>query len=92
MKVLGAGKNTWTKKKLKENSKYKFFVIAQAKEGIGYRTIAKSRSVHFVTGNVRGNYTNARSLKLKNKSLTIPTGAAVTIQAKIKKPKQEKNL
>ena len=62
VKTVNAKTLKWTKTKLAKNTAYKFYVAAQKKSGGSYKTIAKSRAGHFITGNVRGKYTNPKSL------------------------------
>jgi len=78
VKTLGASKTTWTKKKLKKNTAYKFRVVAKDASG---RVISKSLIGHAVTGNVCGKYTNAKSLKVKKSSFTLKKGGTAKIKA-----------
>lgn len=92
--VKTAGKNTfkWTKKKLKKKTYYKFYVLAQKKTGNGYTTIAKSNEGHFVTGNVKGKFTNPKSLKLNKTAITLNKGGSAAIKGTVKKAKKGKKL
>ena len=82
----------WTKKGLKKNTSYKFYVKALKKSGKKYKTIAKSKTAHFFTTNVRGKYTNAKSLKLKKSKITLKKGKTATIKGTVTKVKKNKKL
>lgn len=81
-----------TKKKLKKNTAYKFYVEAQKKMGGKYTTIAKSKEGHFLTGNVRGKLTNPKAIKLSKSALTIKKGKSAKIKASVTKVKKSKKL
>ena len=82
----------WSKGKLAKNTPYKFYVVAQKKSGGSYKTIAKSNFGHFFTGDVRGNYTNPKSLKLSKSTLTLKKGKSATIKGSVAKIKKGKKL
>ena len=90
IKTTNASTLKMTKKKLKKNTYYKFYVVAQQKSGSSYKTIAKSKQGHFITAKSKGKYTNARSLKLKKSKLTITKGKSATIKATVKGVKKGK--
>lgn len=92
VKTLKAAKTSWTKKGLARKSIYKFRVAAQQKQGGKYVTIAVSRNGHFATGNLRGSFTNPRSLKLGRTSLSMTSGQTVKIRGTLKKAKAGKRL
>ena len=89
VKTLRAPKTSWTKKKLKKNTAYKFYVVAKDASG---NVICKSVTSHAYTGNVRGKYTNAKSLKVKKSSFTLNKGGTAKIKATQKKARKGKKL
>lgn len=89
VKTLGASKTSWTKKKLKKNTAYKFRVVAKDASG---RVISKSLIGHAVTGNVCGKYTNAKSLRVKKSSFTLKRGGTAKIKATQSKARKGKKL
>ncbi len=92
IKTVNAKTLKWTKNKLKKNTEYKFYVVAQKKSGGKYKTIAKSNMGHFITGNVHGKYTNPKSLKLSKTALTLKKGKTAVIKSSIRKVKKNKKL
>ena len=82
----------WTKKKLKKNWAYKFYVVAQEKSGGKYKKIAKSKVGHILTSNVRGKLTNPKSLKLNKSKFTLKKGKSATIKGTVAKVKKGKKL
>ena len=82
----------WSKGKLAKNTAYKFYVVAQKKSGKSYKNIAKSKVGHFYTGNVKGKYTNPKSLTLKKSAYTLKKGKTATIKASVSKVKTNKKL
>lgn len=92
IKTVNAKTLKWTKNKLKKNTEYKFYVVAQKKSGGNYKTIAKSNIGHFITGNVHGKYTNPKSLKLSKTALTLKKGKTAVIKSSISKVKKNKKL
>lgn len=82
----------WSKGKLAKNTAYKFYVVAQKKSGKSYKNIAKSKVGHFYTGNVKGKYTNPKSLTLKKSTYTLKKGKTATIKASVSKVKTNKKL
>ena len=89
VKTLGAGAASFTKKKLKKNTAYKFRVIAKDASG---NVMSKSFTGHAVTGNVMGKYTNAKSLKVSQRSFALSEGGKAKIRASQKKMKKGKQL
>ena len=89
VKTLRAPKTSWTKKKLKKNTAYRFYVVAKDASG---NVICKSVTGHAYTGNVRGKYTNAKSLKVKKSSFTLNKGGTAKIKATQKKAGKGKKL
>ena len=92
VKTVGGKTYKWTKKMLKKNWSYKFYVVAQQKSGGKYKSIAKSRVGHFFTGNMRGKYTNPKSLKLTKSKLTLKKGKSQAIKGTVSKVKKNKKL
>lgn len=89
VKTLGASKTGWTKKKLKKKTAYKFYVVAKDASG---NVISKSLVGHAITGNVRGKYTNAKSLSVSQNSFNLNKGGTAKISATQKKAKKGKKL
>ena len=92
VKTVGGKTYKWTKKKLKKNRSYKFYVVAQKKSGGKYKSVAKSKVGHFFTGNTRGKYTNPKSLKLTKSKLTLKKGKSQAIKGTVTKVKKNKKL
>ena len=92
IKTVNANTLKLTKKKLKKNTAYNYCVVAEKKSGSGYETIAKSKTAHFFTNNVRGKWTNPKSLKLGKSSLTLSAGKSATIKGRVTKVKKGKKL
>jgi uncharacterized protein YjdB len=67
-------------------------VVAQKKAGGSYRTLARSLTGHFLTGNVRGKYTNPKKLKFSSSALTLKKGSRVRLTGTITKAKKKKKL
>ena len=89
VKTFGASKTSWTKKKLKSNTAYKFRVVVKDASG---KVICKSLIGHALTGNVRGDFTNAKSLKVKKSSFTLKKGKTARIKATQTKAMKGKKL
>ena len=89
VKKLGAGKTTYTRKRLRPNTAYKFRVIAKDASG---KVISKSRICHAYTGNVKGSRTNVKKLKLSTKSFTLNKGDTAKIKATQTKARPDKKL
>ena len=70
------------KKKLQAKTAYKFYVVAKDASGI---VIARSRTGHFITGNVKGNLVNAKSMTVNTNSATISKGGTFALNAAYKK-------
>ena len=92
VKTVNAKTLKWTKKKLRKNTAYKFYVVAQKKSGKTYKTVAKSYVGHFFTGNERGELTNPKSLSLKKSTLSLKNGKSAVIKASVAKVKKNKKL
>ena len=89
VRALDASKVKWTKKGLKKKTAYKFYVEAKDAKG---KTIGKSLAGHVLTSNVKGKYTNAKSLKLKKSSVNLKKGGTFKIKATQKKARKGKKL
>jgi len=89
IKTLDASKTSWTKKKLRKNTGYKFRVVAKDASG---KVICKSVICHAYTGNVWGKYTNVKSLKLTKSSYTLKKGGKAKIKAKQTRVRPDKKL
>lgn len=85
IKTLSSAKTKWTKKYLRKNCSYKFYVVAQKKVGAKYVQIAKSRTIYLVTGNRRGRYTNPKKLTLKTDKIELAAGESYVIKGSVKK-------
>lgn len=89
VKTLSSAKTKWTKKKLKKKTTYKFYVVAKDAEG---KVISRSLTGHFISGNVRGKYTNAKNLKLGASGAELKKDGTFRITAKQTKAKKGKKL
>ena len=92
VKILNGKTFKWKATKLSKNTAYKFYVVAQKKNGRSYKTLASSKDGHFFTGNVRGKYTNPKNLILNKYSITLKKGKSQTIKATVSKVKKNKRL
>lgn len=75
------------KKKLKAKTCYKYYVVAKNAAG---NAIATSNTGHFITGNVKGKTTNAKSMSVNATSATIAKGGTFKLSASYKKAKSGK--
>ncbi|MBQ6623542.1 MAG: hypothetical protein IJH57_02875 [Mogibacterium sp.] len=92
VKVVNANTLKWKKTKLSKKTAYKFYVVAEKKQGSTYKTLAKSIDGHFLTGNLRGKYTNPKSLKLSKSAYTLKKGRSATIKGSVSKVRKGKKL
>lgn len=92
VKTVSASKQTWTRKTLRKNKKYKFYVVAQKKVNGKYVNIAKSRMGHVITNNRSGKYTNPKNIKLSATQLTLSAGKTANIKGTVSKVKAKKKL
>jgi hypothetical protein len=74
---------------LSKHKCHKFYIVAKDKKG---KQIAKSRESHIITTKTEGKLTNAKSLKVKKKKITVARGASVKIKSKLKKQKGKRTL
>ena len=79
-------------KNLDKNTYYKFYIEAQKKVNGKYKRIASSEDGHVITGNVRSNYTNPKSLTITKSALTLKTGKTYTLKGKVEKVINNKKL
>ncbi|MBO4863028.1 MAG: Ig-like domain-containing protein [Eubacterium sp.] len=86
--VKGSGKKTFTIKKLKKNTYYKYMVVAYKTTSVGDKVLTTSKSVHVATGG--GKKGNPTKLKVKKTKLSIKKGKTSKIKATVKKPKGKK--
>ena len=67
-------------KKLKKHRAYKFYVVAY--DAVGNKVM--SRNIHTIYGISHGKHANVRSVKVKNKSVTLKAGSSTSMGAKYK--------
>ena len=82
----------WKKSKLAKKTSYRFFVVAMQKSGSSYKKVQKSLTGHVFTGNVKGKYTNPKSLKLKKTAVSLAKGKTYTLKGTVRKVKAGKKL
>lgn len=92
VKTVNGKTLTFKKGKLKKKTAYGFYVVAMKKCGSSYKKMTKSLAGYFFTGNVKGKYTNPKSLKLKKTSVSLAKGKTFTLKGKVKKVKAKKKL
>ena len=92
VKTLNGKTLKLTMKNLNKNTYYKFYIEAQKKVNGKYKTIAKSEDGHVITGNVRGKYTNPKSLTITKSALTLKKGKTYTLKGKVEKVVKNKQL
>ena len=86
--VKGSGKKTFTIKKLKKGTYYKYMVVAYKTTPSGDKVLTSSKSVHVATdGSKKG---NPLKLTVKKSKLKVKKGKTVKIKAAIKNPKGKK--
>lgn len=76
-------------KKLKAHKIYKFYVKAITPNG---KVKSKSKSIHFITGNTMGEYANAKSISVNNKSITLESGKTTKLKVTTKINKNKKHV
>ena len=79
-------------KGLKKGKIYKCRVYAQEAYGDSFRTVSSSRVVYEIAGNVKGGYTNPKSVKTNKSSVVLKTGKSFKLKASVKKVKSGKKL
>ena len=85
----------WTKPGLKKGTSYKAHVKAYVMKNGKKSYVNTSPMIHAYAGNIKGKYTNARSVILKNVKkgkLSLKKGKTFKIKAKVTKVKKNKKL
>jgi len=85
----------WTKPGLKKGTSYKAYVKAYVMKNGKKSYVNTSPMIHAYAGNIKGKYTNARSVILKNVKkgkLSLKKGKTFKIKAKVTKVKKNKKL
>lgn len=80
---------TFTKKKLKAKTAYKFYVVAKDANG---SVISQSAVGHVFTSKYKGKYTNAKSITVNASSVTVAKNGTYKLSASYKKAKKGKKL
>ncbi len=90
IKDVGKSKTSYTQKKLKKGTYYKYVVVAYKVVDGKKVTIAVSKTIHATT--TGGKYGVAKSVKVNKSKITLKKGKKFTIKAKeVKKDKKIKN-
>ena len=92
VKVVSGSTLTWKKTGLAKNTAYKFYVVAQKKSGSTYTTLATSRYGHTLTANIKGKYTNPKTLKLNRTSVTLTKGNSAILKGTVSRVYTSKKL
>lgn len=77
LKTVLAKNTSWTQKKLKAGTFYKYYVVAYGADG----RIVKSDGVHAITSG--GKYENAKGITVNKKSLSLKKGRKLTLKASV---------
>lgn len=86
IKELSSSKTTFTQKKLKKGTFYKYVVVAFKKVDGKKVTIAVSKTIHEVTSG--GKYGNAKAVKVNKTKISLKKGKSYTLKAsEVKKDK-----
>lgn len=88
-KTVSASTSSFTIKKLRKNTYYKFYVTALDKSG---KRIASTPQHHFCTNNVCGRYTNPKSVDPSKTKVTLNKGKTYKLSATVTKAKAGKKL
>ena len=88
-KIATVKTNKFKKKGLKKGTCYKFYVVAKDANG---KTIAKSKTGHFVAGGYNDSYTNAKSLKVNPSSVSLTSGQSKKLKVSQNKAKSGRIL
>ena len=75
----------YTRKGLKRNRRYRFYVVAQRRNGKGYVNIATSKITHMVTSNLWGRYTNAKGIGNVRSNIAIYKGRSIRLRPTVSK-------
>ena len=79
-KLKTVSKTSFTKKKLKKGTYYKYLVVAFDKNK---KSLSTSKTLHIAT--TGGKVTNAKSVSVKSKTLTLKVGKSKTLKVTLKK-------
>jgi hypothetical protein len=88
-KIATVKGTSYVVKNLKKNTFYKFYVIAKDSKG---KQISKSLMGHFITGDVKGKETNAKSLKLNATKVSVKVGKTYKVKGTVAAVKKGKKL
>ena len=95
VKVLSGSRLNWTYGKLKKRTKYKFKVVALDKTGKSsakYTECAKSKAGYFISGNIKGKYSNPGGISLSKNEIILNPGRTDKIKARVSKIGYRKKL
>lgn len=90
--VKGNKTSKWTFKKLKKNTSYKAYVKAWIMKDEKKVYVAACPTVYEYTSGGTKQYTNAVSITVKKKKITLKAGRTYTVKAKIKKQRKGRKL
>ena len=82
----------WTATKLKKNTSYKAYVKAYTLKNGKKTYVRTSPMLHAYTGNIKGKYTNAKSVTVNKAKVSLKKGKTFKIKAKVNKIKKNKKL
>ena len=88
-KTVSAGKKSYTVRKLKKNTYYKFYIVALDSSG---KRLARTEEHHFCTNDVSGRFTNPKSVKASKTKVTIKKGGKYKVKTTVAKVKSNKRL
>ena len=91
-KIKGNKTFKWTKSGLKKGTAYKFYVRAYITKNGKKTYVSKSPIMHAYTGGYSNKYTNAKSVKVNKKKVTLAQGKTFKIKASVKKLKKNRKL
>ncbi len=93
VKTISGNKTfSWKKTGLKKKTAYKMYVKAFAAKDGKKTYIRTSPTMHAFTSGYDKNYTNAKAVTLKEKTVTLKKGKTYKIEASVKKLKSKKKL
>ena len=94
VKTISGSKKTlkWTKKGLKKHTPYKGYVMAFKNNNGKKEYIGTSLFYHEYTSGGNSRYTNAKSVTIKKKEVSLSSGGTYTIKAKVNKVNKSKKL
>ena len=88
-KTVSSSKKSYTIKKLKKNTYYKFYVVALDSSG---KRLAKTEENHFCTNNVSEVYTNPKSVTASKTKVTVKKGGTYKVKTTVTKVRSDKRL